>query len=138
MIENKFEHTSDQNKTKGNNFPRVLQSIIDGSILTKAKIIEFLPFFFYLMGLALLLIFNTYYTEKKVKEKEELRKRNIELRIQYITTKSELMFITNQSEIANKIENRGLVESTTLPVVIGEKEKNRSFLLNIFDKGINY
>ncbi len=137
MSANSYKNTNEKYKKKPNKLFKSFFSIIDGSFLTKSRIIDLLPFFFYLMGLALLLIFNSYYAEKKVREKEELRNELIELRIRYITTKSELMFITNQSEIARKLEERGLVESTIPPRVIEIPEKKRGFLLNIFDRSNN-
>lgn len=137
MSANSYKNINEKDKKKPNKLFKSFFSIIDGSFLTKARIIDMLPFFFYLMGLALLLIFNSYYAEKKVREKEELRNELIELRIRYITTKSELMFITNQSEIARKLEESGLVESTIPPRVIEIPKKKRGFLLNIFDRSNN-
>ncbi len=137
MSENIYKNIEEKDNNKSNRLFKGFFSVIDGSFLTKARIVDMLPFFFYLMGLALLLIFNSYYAEKKVREKEELRRELIELRIRYITTKSELMFIANQSEIARKLEERGLVESTVPPRVISEPEKKRGFLLNIFDRRDN-
>lgn len=134
MSENIYKNIDTKSKRMNSKLSKGLFSVLDGSFLTKNKIVELLPFFFYLMGLALLLIFNSYYAERKVREKEELRLELIELRIKYITTKSELMFITNQSEIARNLEESGLVESTVPPRVIAEPKQKRGFLLNIFDR----
>ena len=134
MSQNNYKNTEEKGKKPENSFLKTVHSVIDGSFLTKEKIIEMLPFFFYLMGLALLLIFNSYYAEKKVREKQELRNEIIELRIRYISTKSELMFITNQSEIARQLEDRGLIESSVPPKVIEKPEKRSNFLLNIFER----
>ncbi len=134
MSKNIYKNIDEKNKKKESKLSGRLYSVMDGSFLTKSRIIELLPFFFYLMALALLLIFNSYYAEKKMREKEELRKELTELRIRYINTKSELMYITNQSEIANKLKDKGLTESTVPPRVIEKPKKQRSFLLNILER----
>ncbi len=134
MSKNIYKNIDEKQKQKESKLFKKFYSVIDGSFLTKSKIIELLPFFFYLVALALLLIFNSYYAEKKMREKEELRRELTELRIRYINTKSELMFITNQSAIARKLEEKGLAESTLPPRVIEKPKKQRGFLLNILDR----
>ncbi len=131
MSDNNFK--KEESKKKESKILKTFYSIIDGSFLTKARMIDLMPFFFYLVGLAIVLIFNSYYAEKRIKAKEELRSELVELRIKYITTKSELMFITNQSEIARKLKDKGLAESTVPPKRIEKPERKKSFLLNITD-----
>ncbi len=137
MNENIYKNNNERHNKKESKVFRKFYSVMDGSFLTKDGIMEMLPFFFYLIGLALLLIFNSYHAEKKAREKEELRRELIELRIRYINTKSELMFITNQSEIARELEEKGLVESTIPPRVIKKPKERRGFLLNIFERSTN-
>ncbi len=94
---------------------RFFSSMLDGTILTREKVEGLLPFFLFLTLLAIVLIFNTYYAEKKARKLEHLRNEIVELRVRYITTKSELMYITNQSEVARRLRDRGFVESTVPP-----------------------
>ncbi len=107
-------------------------SMLDGTILTREKTGSLLMFSLFLASLAIALIFNTYYAEKKARELESLRIEIVELRLRYITTKSELMALSNQSELARRLINRGLVESKVPPKQIpGTYKKERTFL-NLF------
>ena len=107
---------------------RFIHNMLDGSILTKEGMATSLPFFFFLAGLAFFLISNTYYAEKKAREVETLRKEIVELRTRHTLTKSELMFLSNQSEIARRLQNKGFVESTVPPRQISSKVSNCNFL----------
>lgn len=92
-----------------------MHDVLGGTFLTKKKAVKLLPFILYLTFLALLYIANTYYAEKKVREIASIRKEMKELRYEYITTKSELMFNTKQTEIAKNLGDRGIEESTQPP-----------------------
>jgi hypothetical protein len=91
------------------------QSVLDGTILTKKKVVKSLPFMFYLTFLVILYIANQYYSEKKIIEIEKVKKEMKELRSEYITTKSILMNINRQSEILKKAELYGIKESLIPP-----------------------
>lgn len=92
-----------------------VHDVLGGTFLTKRKVVKLLPFLLYLTFLALLYIANTYYAEKKVREIADIRKEMKELRYEYITTKSELMFNTKQTEIAKNLSEKGIEESTQPP-----------------------
>jgi hypothetical protein len=89
--------------------------VLGGTFLTRKGVVKLLPFILYLTFLALLYIANTYYAEKKVREIADIRMEMKELRYEYITTKSELMFNTKQTEIAKHLANTGIEESTQPP-----------------------
>ena len=93
----------------------LLGTLLGGTFLTRKKVVRLLPFILYLTFLALLYIANTYYAEKKVREIADIRKEMKELRYEYITTKSELMFNTKQTEIAKNLSNTGIEEPTQPP-----------------------
>ncbi|MEE4177965.1 MAG: FtsL-like putative cell division protein [Bacteroides sp.] len=114
--------------TKKGAVSRFIHNILDGSILTREGMAASLPFFFFLTGLALFLISNTYYAEKKAREVEALRKEIVELRTRHTLTKSELMYLSNQSEIARRLHSRGFVESTVPPRQIPSKISNGNLL----------
>lgn len=109
-----------------------LQSLLDGSILARENVAIHLPFFFYLTGLALLLIFNTYYAEKQARRIEQTRKEVVELRTRYINTKSELMFLSNQSEIARKLKSQGFEESTVPPRLVENIDPDQNIFYRLF------
>ncbi len=113
---------------------RFFSSVLDGTILTKENVSSLLPFLLYATFLALILIFNTYYAEKKSREIEQIRNEIVELRLRYIVTKSELMALSNQSEIARRLESRGFVESTTPPRQLSTPKGNRWFLFGLMSR----
>jgi hypothetical protein len=117
---------------KKNAFSRLVQSMLDGSILGRESVVSLIPFFFFLTGLAFLLIFNTYYAEKKAREIEITRRQVVELRTRYINTKSELMFLSNQSEIARKLRSQGFVESTEPPRLVYDHTRRRNIFARMF------
>jgi len=124
-----------QKKQKSSNAAsRFISSVLDGTILTKENVASLLPFFMYATLLAIMLIFNTYYAEKKSREIEQIRNEIVELRLRYIVTKSELMTLSNQSEVARRLESRGFVESTVPPRQLSTSERNRWFLSGLFSR----
>jgi hypothetical protein len=111
--------------------PGILSSLLNGSFLAKDKSAELLPFVFFLAMLAVMLIANTYYAEKKVREIERMRSEVTELRTLYISNKSQLMHLSNQSEIARRLHAHGFEESTVPPRLVTNEKNRRSFLLRI-------
>jgi hypothetical protein len=117
-------------KKKG--LTRLFSSMLDGTILTRDKAEAMLPFFLFLTLMAITLIFNTYYAEKKARQLEALRLEIIELRVRYITTKSELMYLSNQSEVARRLQSRGFVEPTVPPTLLVETNTDNGILQRVF------
>ncbi len=97
---------------------RPLHDILGGDYLSKESVIGNLPFLVFLALLALVYIANTYYAEKVVKEIERTKSELKELRFQYTTTKSTLMYYSKQTEIAKRATRLGLKESTIPPFKI--------------------
>lgn len=133
MAENTFRKSENgkkaaKGKTRLGGF---FSSMLDGTILTREKVEAMLPFFLFLAVLAITLIFNTYYAEKKARELEQLRTEIIELRFRYITTKSELMILSNQTEVARRLKSRGVVESLVPPTQLAEPPAKKRFLSRI-------
>ena len=90
---------------------RVVRDVFGGEIL-KSGTFKFLPFLIYIASIAFLYIANNYLAENKVREINKLRKEIKELRYEYITSKSKLMNLSKQSQIAKKLSNQGVKEST--------------------------
>ncbi len=136
MAENKMIHSEKKGKKKKSNIPatRFFSSILDGTILTRDKVESMLPFLLFATILGIFLIFNTYYAEKKSREIESLRNEIIELRLKYITTKSELMVLSNQSEVARRLKSRGVVESVVPPRQLKEPERSSRFSLGFLSR----
>jgi hypothetical protein len=107
----KVFHTLNQKMNVGSS----LHSIIDGSILTRKKLVKQLPFMLFITLLAIVYIANSYNAEKTIIEIGKTKKELEELRFEYITTKSNLMFHSKQSEIAFKLSGSGIKESLVPP-----------------------
>jgi hypothetical protein len=95
-----------------------LHDIIGGDLLSKHAVLNNLPFFIFLAVLALFYISNTYYTEKTFKQIEKIKNELKELRYQSITTKAKMLDISKQTEIAKKVGQLGIKETTTPPYKI--------------------
>ncbi len=106
---------------------RMVSGVFDGSLITKHATSQLIPFIVFLSGLALFLIFNTYYAEKKALEMDRLSREIIELRIRYVHTKSTYMYLTNRSELALKLSSQGFIEPLEPPVVIVDNTRQRNF-----------
>lgn len=85
-----------------------IKDLLDGSLIANDFILKQLPYIVFLVVLAFTYIANRYHAEKVVRANIELTKEINELRAEAITTSSELMFISKQSEVAKLVENRGL------------------------------
>ena len=101
-----------------------VQNVLGGSFLTKERAVRLLPFFLFLTLLAMFYIANTYYAEKTERDIQALRKSLKELRYEYITTKSEMMNQSQQSEVAKRLKNINIQESRVPPVKVIKKEEN--------------
>jgi hypothetical protein len=96
------------------------KELIDGSILTRKAIVRQLPFVLFLSFMAIIYIGNRYHAEKVIRELTNLQFEVKDLRAESITTASELMFISKQSEVVKMIEENqlDLKESVKPPIKI--------------------
>ncbi|MGD0709799.1 MAG: FtsL-like putative cell division protein [Bacteroidales bacterium] len=111
----KEEPPKKKKKRKQNPILKGLQSVMDGTILTKDTAIKSLPFVFFLAFIAILYIANSYYAEKKIIQIEKIKKELKELRSESIENKSKLMLCSRQSEVFKRIAPFGLKESVVPP-----------------------
>ena len=87
-------------------------------ILNYQSIVRQVPFFLFLALLAIIYIYNGHYADKTIRNINETAKEVKELKYEYKTVKSEVMFRSKQSELAKAVEPLGLKELTTAPVVL--------------------
>lgn len=118
----------EKKQKKNGNLSRFFSSMLDGTILSREKTEALLPFLFFLGFLAIILIFNTYYAEKRSRELEDIRKEITELRVRYTTTKFSLMYLSNQSAVARSLQEQGFVESTVPPRQISAHQRKKSII----------
>ncbi|HEY4654551.1 MAG TPA: FtsL-like putative cell division protein [Cyclobacteriaceae bacterium] len=80
--------------------------------------VQHLPKIAFVMVLGLFYISNTHYSEKTVRRINQVRVQVEDLRADYTTMKSDLMFASKQSELARKVKAMGLKESLNPPYKI--------------------
>ena len=85
-----------------------IKDLLDGSIIANDFAVRQLPFIVFLVFLAFVYIANRFHAEKVVRASIELSKEISDLRAEAITTSSELMFISKQSEVAKLVKEKGL------------------------------
>ena len=91
------------------------QSVVSGSFLSREETMRFLPFLLFISLLAVMYIANGYYAESKMRKQNKLTEELKDLHSEYIITKSDLMFISKQSEVAKASASFGLKESVVPP-----------------------
>lgn len=101
------EFVEEKQERKEQKFGSV-KDLLDGSLIANDFIVKQLPYIVFLVILAFVYIANRYHAEKVVRQNVVLQKEINELRAEAITTSSELMFISKQSEVAKLVEKRGL------------------------------
>lgn len=77
--------------------------------------VQHLPKILFVMVLGILYISNTHHAEKTVRSINAIQAEVEDLRADYTTLKSDLMFASKQSEVARKVKDFGLKESLTPP-----------------------
>lgn len=104
-----------------------IKSVLTGSFLSKERVVNSLPFIFFMTFLGICYIANGYQIQKVVVGLHKTKNEVKELRSEYITTKSELMILSKQSEVAAATAEMGLKELTSPPkkIVITNKEKQQ-------------
>ncbi len=86
--------------------------------------VQYLPKIMFVMMVGLLYISNTHNAEKTVRRIDHVQSEVEDLRADYTTLKSDLMFASKQSEVARKVKVIGLKESLNPPtkVVVAASE----------------
>ena len=108
---------------------RQVLDVINGNFLTNDSSLKQIPFILFLVFVAIIYISNTYYAEKILRKTNSINNEIKELRSEYITSKSDLMFISKQSEVARAAEEMkiGIKESVVAPkkIVIEKGDAKR-------------
>ncbi len=83
--------------------------------LDKKAILQIMPFMFFLTGIAVLYIANSYVAERTIRDIDKTNKEIKEMRAEYISAKTELMVKSKQTEVAASLEPYGIKESMMAP-----------------------
>ena len=95
-----------------------LSSVFSGTFLTNERNVKHLPYILFLGLMAIFYIANGYYADDKIREENRTTNELKELRSEYISVKSDLMFASKQSEVAKSAEALGLKEPVVPPMKI--------------------
>jgi hypothetical protein len=99
-------------------FSKSAASILDGSFLTRENLLKQVPFIIFITFLGIMYIANSYNAEKTIIEINKTKKQLEELRYEFITVKSNLVFQSKQSNVAYRLSNTQVKESTVPPIKI--------------------
>ena len=113
------------NKTGGNAVARAVLGVLDGSFLTRDNVLNNIPFLLFLFLIGIFYIGNSHYAEGTVIEMERANNDIKELRSEFISTRSDLMFVSKQSEVAKAIAPMEIYESVVPPKKIVIKPEER-------------
>lgn len=115
-MENKFKIKSHSNVRLGKGmFAGMEKKLKLESYFEEGFPVQYLPKILFIMVLGLVYISNTHYAEKTVRKINTIRAEVEDLRADYTTLKSDLMFASKQSEVARKVKALGLKESLKPP-----------------------
>ena len=122
MFENKFKVGVKKEKVGNSMFSFFEKRFKLDGYFEEGFPVEHLPKIFFVMALGLFYIGNTHYAEKTVRRINQVQTDVEDLRADYTTLKSDLMFASKQSEVARKVKALGLKESLTPPYKIEVEE----------------
>jgi hypothetical protein len=88
--------------------------------LNYQSIVKQVPFFLFLAVLAVIYIYNGHYADKTIRKINQTAKEVKELKYEYISVKSKVMYQSKQSELIQAVEPLGLKELVESPVVLKE------------------
>ncbi|HJN06365.1 MAG TPA: FtsL-like putative cell division protein, partial [Bacteroidales bacterium] len=86
---------------------KIVKDVLGGDLISTGTF-KFFRYLLYLALLAFIYIANNYYAENNIRQINRLRKELKELRYEYINVKTMLMEIEKQSQIAKKLEKKGI------------------------------
>jgi len=114
LKEEKQEKKIKRPRTRGA-FERLLSDVMDGSFLSGGSTMRNVPFALFICFIAALYIANTYNAERTVRSTDQIGKDLKELQSEYISLKSELMYTSNQSQVALRVAPLALLEAEQPP-----------------------
>jgi hypothetical protein len=105
-------------RKKKSGIVKSLNTLFSGTFLSNDNVLKHIPFILFLSVIAILYIANGYWADDKVRQVNKLNAQIKDFRSEYISTKSDLMFVSKQSEVAKAVEKLGLKEPIVPPMKI--------------------
>ncbi len=93
-------------------------SILRGEFIANESNQKYIPFLLFIVVLILVNIRVSFSAERLLKQSISLEKEVADLRLVYITTKSDLMSMYRRSVIEELVLDQGLITSETPPIII--------------------
>ncbi|MCB0503102.1 MAG: hypothetical protein KDD32_10480 [Bacteroidetes bacterium] len=122
-MEKEEQHTMEEMPAK-----RWIEQLLDvlgiSEWVNYSKVVQNGLFIFFLVIIGLFYVANTHYAESTVRKIDKKEKELQELRWEYMTLKSNLMYDRKQSELAGKLIESGLIELDKPPhkIVVEKRE----------------
>jgi hypothetical protein len=118
MAENTVKVKQQQREEKKNLFSMMGSAIKVDKIFEEGLPVKYLPYVLYITGIIIFYIGNTHYSDKTIRRIGKLKAEVDDLRADYTTLKADLMYYSKQSEVAKKVSQLGLEESSVPPFKI--------------------
>jgi hypothetical protein len=114
-----------QEQKTGNEQLKIPEQVLPGwkKMLNYHSLVKQVPFFLFLTLLAVIYIYNGHYADKMIRAINKTGKEVKELQYEYKTVKSEVMFRSQESELAKAVAPLGLKELEESPVVLTDSLK---------------
>lgn len=122
---NTFQQGEKKVSAAGKKLGKGMHAMLDGSFLTRQAFLKALPFIVFLMILGIVYISNIFYVERTKRQLDDLEEELRELRYEYVTSRSRLMFESKPSAVSEKLGETGIRETLTPPVKIVVKKDPR-------------
>lgn len=126
MSENKFRIDSQKRNGSsdggGSIFSGLEKKLKLESYFEEGFPVKYLPKIVFAVVLSLIYISNTHHAEKTIRKINHLQTEVEDLRADYTTLKSDLMFSSKQSEVARRVKALGLKESLNPPFKVVVKK----------------
>lgn len=92
----------------------------------KDQVVKLMPFILFLTLLIVFYIANSYYAERTIRNIDKVKKEIRENRAEFISVRSEMMFRSNQSQIAKAVVPLELKEATEPPkkIIVNQSPKD--------------
>lgn len=104
-----------ENKTEERFTAKYFLGFLNGDFLTRDNVLNNIPYLLFLFGIGIFYIGNSQFAESGIIGIDSINRELKELRSEFISTRSELMFVSKQSEVAKAVEPMEIYESVVPP-----------------------
>ena len=125
MAENKYKKPQQAAKKNKKPKPKRQPALMNGLNMTAFYLFNNVHFIFYLAFLGVIYIANSHYAVQTIKEIKEIQAELKKTSWESNSKKSDLMFQSMESNVAEKVHHLGLRELETTPKKIIDKSKRK-------------